>query len=301
MNNIHELESVNSPDLLDMHLGPWLSPHLRAATMHALDSRGGGFRACLVQSLCEACGLGMARSQAFSTSLEYFHLASLVLDDLPCMDDAEVRRGKPCTHRVYGDSMAILCALALINRSYFLLWEGLSGLSQDVQRSASVLIDQCLGLNGILNGQALDLKFATTDRSPVTIERIAGLKTGSLIRLSILLPWIACNGNTTTKKILIRLADSWGLVYQLLDDFKDVECGERASGKTPLRDELLDRPNLAIALGPELAVERLRGHLAGSRKLLDLLDDKGDLVKILKTFQQKLEKSGKEFIAKSAA
>ena len=121
------------PNLAEMPMDPWLSPHLRASTQHALQSRGGGFRSQLVESICKVCHLEQKRSVALASALEYFHLASLLLDDLPCMDDADTRRGLPCTHRVYGDSMAILSALALINRSYFHVWEALNGLKPEIQ------------------------------------------------------------------------------------------------------------------------------------------------------------------------
>lgn len=251
--------------------------------------------------MCSVCRMDPERTEAFASALEYFHLASLVLDDLPCMDDAESRRGMPCTHLVYGDAMAILSSLALINRSYFLIWEGLNGLSAEVQREVNALLDQCLGLNGILNGQAMDLKFINSDKSASTVERIAILKTGSLLKLSILLPWIACSGSKTTRNILRRLAERWGRVYQLLDDFKDIEWGERVSGKTPLRDAVLNHPNLAVTLGKEGAIERLREHIQETRRLMDSLEGHEDLIKALQPFQAKLELAGEAFLAQSAA
>jgi geranylgeranyl diphosphate synthase type II len=293
--------SATQLPLAEMPMGPWLSPHLRASLQHGLQSRGGGFRVRLVEALCAVCQIEPERAQSLGTALEYFHLASLLLDDMPCMDDAETRRGLPCTHRVYGDSMAILSALALINRAYFLVWDAVNGALPDVHCEVNNLLDQCLGLNGILNGQALDLKFVTTDRSPAMIERIALLKTGALLRLSMLLPLIAGNGNAAPQRTVRRLSDSWGCTYQLLDDLKDLEWGEQASGKTPLRDEALNRPNLALAVGKEKSVARLRKHLSESRQLVDSLTGCGLLAEALEPFQSQLEQMGESFLAECAA
>lgn len=284
-----------------MPMDPWLSPHLRAATQHALQSRGGGFRASLVESMCRASNLDQQRATLLASALEYFHLASLLLDDLPCMDNADTRRGLPCTHRVYGESMAILSALGFINRAYYYVWESANRLEPRRQREINKLLDQCLGLSGILNGQALDLKFITTNKSPATIERIALLKTGSLLRLSILLPWVAGDGNSATKILLRRISDKWGYIYQLLDDFKDIEWGEHTSGKTPLRDVALNHPNLAIALGKERAVARLRKHLEDSRQIMQELSSDFELAEALEPFQEKLEAAASDFLSQCAA
>lgn len=284
-----------------MPIGPWLEPNLRGAVEHGLQSSGSGFRARLVLALGEALEMDPAHLQAMSSGIEFFHLASLILDDLPCMDDADTRRGLPCTHRVYGDSMAILSALALINRSYFLIWESLRGALPAIQAEANELLDDCLGLNGILDGQALDLNFAGTDRSAATIERIARKKTGSLLSLSILLPAIASGLNQADLARLRRLADGWGCIYQLVDDFKDLEWSDEDSGKTGMRDVLLDRPNLAMALGKDRSVARLRRRLSESRRILASLTHHERLVSALEPFQTHLEKAGAAFLAACAA
>ena len=292
------MPTLNTPS---MPVGPWLEPKLRGAVEHGLQSTGSGFRSRLVNAIGQAMEMDPDRLEAMSSGIEYFHLASLVLDDLPCMDDADTRRGLPCTHRVYGESMAILSALAMINRSYYLIWDSLRGALPSIQAEANELLDECLGLNGILDGQALDLNFANTDRSPATVERIARKKTGSLLELSILLPAIANGLDTRAQRLLRRLADGWGCIYQLVDDFKDLEWSEEDSGKTGMRDALLNRPNLAIALGKDRSVARLRSRLSESRRLLAALGRHECLAAALEPFQQHLEKAGAAFLAACAA
>jgi geranylgeranyl pyrophosphate synthase len=268
---------------------------------HSLQSRGGGFRQRLVAALGEAFGMEEGRAGEMAGGLEFFHLASLILDDLPCMDDAGTRRGLPCTHRLYGESMAILSALALINRAYFQVWDALRGTLPSIQAEVNALLDECLGLNGVLNGQALDLNFAASDRAPATVERIARQKTGSLLRLSMLLPALASGQHPRVTQQLRRLADTWGAVYQLLDDLKDLEWSEAESGKTGMRDLALDRPNLALAMGKERAVARLRNRLAEGRRLLGGLAGRDALVAALEPFQQQLEQAGAACLSACAA
>jgi geranylgeranyl pyrophosphate synthase len=197
--------------------------------------------------------------------------------------------------------MAILSALALINRAYFLVWNAANGAAPEEQNEVNKLLDKCLGLNGILNGQALDLKFITTDRSPATVERIALLKTGSLLRLSMILPLIVGNEDPATRQAVGKLSGIWGCIYQLLDDLKDIEWGESASGKTPLRDEALNRPNLALTLGRDKAVDRLRNHLETSRQIIDSLAIPGRLAAVLEPFQMQLESASEAVFSQSAA
>ena len=123
--------------------------------------------------------------------MELFHLASLLLDDLPCMDNADTRRGETCVHVAYGESNAILAALALINRGYLNLWRSFEGSPRDAREEASRLAEDCLGVEGILNGQAMDLNFADYAATERNVARVAEEKTGSLFRLCLMLPAIS--------------------------------------------------------------------------------------------------------------
>ncbi len=100
-----------------------------------------------------------------AVALEYFHTASLLFDDLPCMDNALERRGAPCVHLAFGEEGAILTALALINRAYALTWRAVAGCPQVRQVRALAYIEHCLGVEGLLNGQSLDLHYSTLPRT----------------------------------------------------------------------------------------------------------------------------------------
>ena len=234
-----------------------LDPHLEEAIRHVLDNPGSLVRPRMVFQVATAYGLDATPAKDLAIALEYFHTASLLFDDLPCMDNASERRGVPCVHLAYGEAGAILAALALINRAYALIWRAVSYASPQVQLQALAYIEQCLGVNGLLNGQSLDLHYATLPHNRETTETIARGKTVSLIRLTLVLPAMLGGASAREIQLLERIALYWGLGYQMVDDLKDVLGTAADAGKTIARDILLDRPNAAFAMGIPRAVLRL--------------------------------------------
>jgi len=235
-----------------------------------LGQEGSGFRPRLVQAASTVVDLSPAVRKLVEEGLEYFHTASLVFDDLPSMDDAATRRGLPCVHKLYGEDAATLGALALINRAYVQLWRALA-MSEGVNSEALIQeVEDCLGLEGILNGQALDLRFSGND--PEDVMRVAELKTGSLLRLALVVPAMLGGVAEAVVDALKQLSLYWGYAYQGLDDLKDIHWPAELSGKTGQRDEEHGRPNLVSALGEEEASRRIRFWLDSARGKLVFLE-----------------------------
>ncbi len=234
-----------------------LEPAFRAALGHLLRNPGSMVRPRLVLQLAAAYNFETAAAADLATALEYFHTASLVFDDLPCMDNALSRRGSACVHVPFGEASAILAALALINRAYALTWKVLARCPRDTQTAAMEYLEQRLGVNGLLNGQSLDLNYARLPHDRETTERIACGKTVSLIRLTLVLPAMLGGASRREIRLLERMAMCWGLGYQMVDDLKDLLQSSAESGKTAARDQALDRPNIALAIGVPAAVARL--------------------------------------------
>ena len=234
-----------------------LDPNFEDALRHVLDNPGSLVRPRLVFQMGTAYGLEPAHAQGLAVALEYFHTASLLFDDLPCMDNALERRGVPCTHLVYGDEGAILTALALVNRAYALTWRAVASCPQARQERALAFIEHCLGVGGLLNGQSFDLHYSTLPPTLDTTERIARGKTVSLIRLTLVLPAMLGGASARDLQQIERISLFWGLGYQIVDDLKDVLQNQAQSGKTPARDVLLGRPNIAAVIGIRRAVRRL--------------------------------------------
>ncbi len=226
-----------------------VEPCLRAAIGVATQTPGGLLRPILACEGALARGLGVRCAEEIACALEYFHVASLMLDDLPCMDDAEIRRGQPCVHRQFGDATAILASLSLISRAYALLGRALAGLPAAEQRECHALVDEALGARGLAGGQAADLRFSEGPRDARSASRIALRKTGGLFRAALLLPAIAAGAGPDQRRALTAVAVYWSLAYQALDDTRDLLSNQAITGKTTGRDRLLDRPNVALALG----------------------------------------------------
>jgi geranylgeranyl diphosphate synthase, type II len=248
--------SVNNPGLVASE------PHLKAALAETLSHQGRLVRAGLVMQAAARHGLDVTAAEQIACALEYWHQASLVFDDLPCMDDAEQRRGTPCLHRTHGEATAILAALALINRAYSLVQRAFVLESAAVRQNACELVDQALGTSGILGGQAWDLRFGSGERAPREVGRIAWRKTGALLWLALSLPLLPSGMWQLERRTLRALSVYWALAYQAMDDLLDVSAQAGGNGKTAGRDAVLRRPNLTIALGVPLARRRIERLLA---------------------------------------
>lgn len=256
---------------------------LKDAIQYALSVEGSGFRDHLSRASSAAVGLDKADAEMIAQGLEYFHHASLLLDDLPCMDDASERRGQPSTHVVYGESRTLLTALALINRGYISCW---TVASRHPERSAAAarLVSRTIGEEGILDGQDRDLHFCGGGAAEV--RKIARLKTGTLLELVLLLPAVLKGAPVMELLALARLARAWGQLYQGIDDFKDLLLSESLSGKTPYRDLANNRPNLVMALGARHAAEELSALIEIAEQQVAILGGKNPDWGRLEGFQE---------------
>jgi geranylgeranyl diphosphate synthase type II len=267
-------------------VGAQLEEHLRAVVEETLARPGSLARAQLALASARRYGMPARRAREIAVAIEYFHSASLLFDDLPAMDDARERRGAPCAHLRHGEAAAMLGALALINQGYALLWQVLGRLPRRTSMRAASLVNECLGIAGILDGQARDLHFQSSTRHEADVSAVALGKTVTLIRLTLLLPAVAAGASATDLEWLEELALAWGQAYQITDDFKDLVMDAAESGKSAGRDAALGRPSLPAAIGSGPARERLAAWLRRGREALGHLPRAGGL----EPFQTRLER-----------
>lgn len=234
-----------------------IEPKLGAALKHILSSPGSMARAVVAYMVGIEMGLVEEAARAISCGIEYLHTASLIFDDLPSMDDATSRRGEICVHLIHGEATAILAALAMVNRGYSLLWQGVSLGNSGRRAEAAEWIDQRLGVGGVIGGQALDLNGWAGSKDTAGVSKVAAMKTADLLRLTVVLPAILGKATRREIQLLDRLALFRGLAYQAADDLKDVFQDPSLSGKTGGRDHSLGRPNLVATEGAEGAIRRL--------------------------------------------
>lgn len=268
--------------------GPDVDAPLSQAIRYVLSHPGSLHRARLASRIAVDYGAEQSTAAFLATALEYFHTASLILDDLPCMDDAVVRRGTACVHLQFGQHEAILTALALINRAYALAWQAFSGLPRLAAAKGMEYLEARLGMVGLLAGQSADLNYAKLPHTAAVTGLVAKRKTVSLIQLSLVWPAMLHGASGREISLLERLAHCWGLAYQAADDLKDVLHDASLTGKTTARDALLDRPNLAVSIGIPATAYRLKRLLRIGDANLQLLLQQRPSLSFLEDFRQSL-------------
>jgi len=256
--------------------GAACDPHLSRAVAETLENPGSLWRAQLAWSVGRALGLDDGAAMALAGGVEAFHTASLLLDDLPAMDDARERRGRPCVHLAHGEGAALLAALAFVHRGYSRVWSALHGAPLAARRAAEQLVEECLGLEGILDGQARDLHFGGGPARIEAVAHVAADKTVPLLRLALVLPAVVAGAGEQERRELDRLAAAWGLGYQLLDDLSDLGNGD--AGNAGETDAARGRANFAGALGRRAALERLDAELERAQRVASRLSARRPLL-----------------------
>lgn len=210
---------------------------LHEAQRHALLSPGKRFRPLLTILLASGCDADEARMDAaleVGCVTEMVHAASLILDDLPCMDDAHLRRNRPTTHIAFGESTAILSATALLNRAFGVIARNAS-LSAEQRTELCDLLSYAVGSSGLIAGQIADLDNVG-QASTTEIERVNRLKTGALFDFASDAAAIIAESPAAQRAALKDFSRQIGLAFQLLDDVKDILQTPEESGKTAARD-----------------------------------------------------------------
>ncbi len=256
------------------------------ALRYCLRHPGSLVRAKLAYQTGVTVGLSHECALKLGTGIEYFHTASLLFDDLPCMDDAIERRGFPTVHSIYSQDSAILAALALVNRAYTLIWSAMQDRDISVRNLASDYLDKQLGVCGILGGQSRDVHMKRNSTASEVI-RVSYGKTVSLVKLTMVLPAILAGA--TEVKDLNRLATYWGLAYQVSDDLKDECLSSQMIGKTVKQDALKGRPNIAVAEGYDCAAKRMKHYVSKGDEVLNRLVGRRSEWIFLSTLRKRFE------------
>ena len=201
-----------------------------AYTVHAPSKR---VRAVLTLLCAELCGGSASRGAPAAAAVELVHASSLILDDLPAMDDAPLRRGKPANHVEFGEAIAMLAAFGLLNLAF-----GALSRAYDAPLSAtlSTLLSEAVGLDGLIGGQAEDLLAADQRVSFEIIERIHRGKTGALFVASAAAGALTAGAGPDQRQWLGAFAKNLGLAFQIIDDLLDVEGNPEETGKAVRAD-----------------------------------------------------------------
>jgi len=195
---------------------------LRDAIEYALKNGGKRFRPAIVYMIASALGKKNEVTEA-ALAIEYFHTASLIADDLPCMDDDDERREVPALHKAYGEATALLASYALISAGYDLIRQGAQKLgNSDICALAVESASYNTGIFGATGGQYDDLYPPTTLTEPVLLD-VIDKKTGTLFEISFVFGWLYGGGEISKLSQVKQAARSFGRAFQISDDFLDME------------------------------------------------------------------------------
>jgi geranylgeranyl pyrophosphate synthase len=243
-------------DLCARNLGDDHSP-VGEAIRYSLLGEGKRMRGNLFLSAYEAAG-GTNDASALAAAIEVVHAYSLVHDDLPCMDDDDVRRGRPTVHRVFGVAAATAAGLAMVPLAARSAAESARALGLDEQAIGEIVADlmRASGAGGMIGGQLLDLEGEGRPLAVAELERIHRAKTGALIGAAATLGGRAASTSPERLEALTQYGAAVGLAFQIADDVLDVTATTDQLGKTAGRDLALHKSTYPALLGVDGAKSR---------------------------------------------
>ncbi len=260
--------------------------HLHQAMRYAALGGGKRVRPVLAYAAGDALGLPRDRLDGPACAVELIHAYSLVHDDLPAMDDDDLRRGRPTCHKAFDEATAVLVGDALQTLAFQLL-----ATDECMQADPSVrikmveLLARAAGSRGMAGGQALDLDAEGRELDSVELENIHIHKTGALIRASVRLPTLlATDTPEQTARNLDHYSKCIGLAFQVQDDILDVEGDTAVLGKTQGKDQRQDKATYPALLGLDAAREKARLLCDEALTALDGFDRKADPLRWIARF-----------------
>ncbi len=231
---------------------------LAEAMRYAVLGGGKRLRPFLLMQSANLFGVAEQASLDAACALECVHCYSLVHDDLPAMDDDDLRRGRPTVHKAYDEATAILAGDALLTVAFEILGAASSNPDPTIRTELVLGLAKAAGWQGMVLGQALDLSDERAGLSVAGVARMQALKTGALFRFACEAGAVLGRAISPDRAALICYAEAFGQAFQLADDLLDAEGDASALGKAVGKDAARGKATLIAVLGPEQARERLR-------------------------------------------
>lgn len=269
-------------DKLQYHLPTENTPQKTVveAMRYSIDAGGKRLRPLLALSVTKMLGEDYTEVIPFAIAIEYIHTYSLIHDDLPCMDDDDLRRGKPTNHKVFGEATAVLAGDALLNRAYEIMIDAsLEGKNKENALRTMEYIAKAASYNGMIGGQIIDIESENKKVSIDTLKNMHNLKTGAIISASILTPAILFNADDIKQTALKKYAENLGLAFQIKDDLLDVLGDERDLGKKIGSDMTNGKTTYVSLLGIDESKEILASLTKEAIASLNVFGDKASFLK----------------------
>jgi farnesyl diphosphate synthase len=252
------------------------------------SSLGGGKRLRPFLVVESAAVFGVPRESALlaGAALECIHCYSLIHDDLPAMDNSDLRRGRPTLHKKTDDATAILAGDGLLTLAFDIITRDEIHRDPAVRLLLTRALARAAGIGGMVGGQILDLagegRFG--DREPVDVARLQQMKTGALLRFGCIAGALLGQASPAQYQALDDYGKALGEAFQIADDLLDVEGDAAALGKPSGQDAALGKTTFVTQLGVEGARQRVRDLLARADSALSIFGDRGDVLRATSRF-----------------
>ena len=247
------------------------------AARYSLLGGGKRIRAVLVLSVCDMLGGDPQTARTFSAAVEMLHCYSLIHDDLPCMDDDDLRRGKPTNHKVYGETLAILAGDALQPEAFRLIAQA-TGLPAESRIAAVEVLANAAGADGMVAGQVLDTLCDVRDEAGLT--QLDRLKTCAMISAAAELGCVAAGMDAEKRRQAREFGDGLGLAFQLRDDILDVTGAQEVFGKPIGSDKAEGKVTLVDVKGLEQCQRDVEQYTARAKAAIAAWPDNSFLLEL---------------------
>ncbi len=254
---------------------------IHRAIRYSLFAGGKRIRPILVLAAGEAVGGSVEEVLPLACAVEMIHTYSLIHDDLPAMDDDDLRRGKPTSHKVFGEAIAILAGDALLTRAFHLMVELPAGWEDARVRrrvAATAILAEACGTNGLIGGQVEDLESEGKAVDADRLERLHRAKTGALLSACVRGGAVLGGAGEAELAQLTRYAAAIGLAFQVVDDVLDATEGAERLGKTAGKDEAAGKATYVSVHGIERARSMARDLLDESLNAIAPLGARAELL-----------------------
>jgi geranylgeranyl diphosphate synthase type II len=252
-----------------------------AAERYSLLAGGKRIRPSLVLEFCRALGGSDASALPFAAAVEMVHTYSLIHDDLPCMDNDDLRRGRPTCHKAFGEATALLAGDGLLTRAFGVIAAN-GDVSAEGRCAAVAALSRAAGGFGMIGGQVMDLAGEGTALPYEKLLKLHANKTGALIAVSAELGCLAAGLLPHDPRVQAarRYAEGIGLAFQIVDDVLDATADEKVLGKTVGSDKKCEKTTFLTYFTPERALELAAEHTACAKEALREFENNERLLRL---------------------
>ncbi len=292
MDELLRVPQVNDNTVISINSKATASPDARILKEDKIveamrySALGGGKRLRPFLTVCASGLFGVSMDSALETAaaIEFIHTYSLMHDDLPAMDNDDLRRGKPTSHVVFGEAAAILAGDGLLTYAFQILASSKTHADPAVRCELISALAQASGSWGMVGGQMMDLDAQNKQLSAEEIIRLQRMKTGELFAVSCEAGAILGKAPNMMRKLMRAYAHDMGLAFQITDDLLDVEGTRTQTGKGVRKDKIAGKATLVSSMGVERAREHAQILVRQAISYLDVFDKKADNLRDLAEF-----------------